>query len=232
MKNLAIIPARSGSKGIKDKNILMLDGKPLLAYTVEAAIKSKMFDEVYVSTDSERYAEIARQYGADVPFLRSEETSTDTSSSWSVVREAIERFRERGMEFDTFALLQPTTPLRNDTDIVNAFGLLEQKKANAILSVCETKVPGDTCNALPEDLSLVGFYDDRKYKPRQSRPTYYNLNGAIYLCRTDAFLRQQTIYDEKCYAYIMSKLASTDIDDMDDVFIVEAIIKHKKETGR
>lgn len=96
MNNLAIIPARSGSKGLKNKNIKLLDGKPLLAYTIEAAIDSGVFDEVMVSTDSEEYAKIAIEYGAKVPFLRSQENSKDTSSSWDVVFEVLEFYRHQG----------------------------------------------------------------------------------------------------------------------------------------
>ena len=113
MKNIAIIPARSGSKGIPDKNIKDINGKPLIAWTIEAAIKSNMFNCVMVSTDSDKYADIARNYGAEVPFLRSSENSSDTSSSWDVVREVLLKYEEMGFLFDTFTLLQPTSPLNS-----------------------------------------------------------------------------------------------------------------------
>jgi len=109
MKNIAIIPARSGSKGLPDKNIRLLCGKPLLAYSIEAALQSDMFDVVHVSTDSIQYAEIAKKFGADVPFLRSTETSSDSASSWDVVKEVIEKYQKVGKCFDTFMLLQPTS---------------------------------------------------------------------------------------------------------------------------
>ena len=110
MKNIAIITARSGSKGLPNKNILPLDGKPLIAHTIIAAKESGMFDTVMVSTDSEEYAAIAREWGAEVPFLRSEENSSDKAGSWDVVREVLDEYRKRGEEFDTFTLLQPTSP--------------------------------------------------------------------------------------------------------------------------
>ncbi|MDO5448471.1 MAG: acylneuraminate cytidylyltransferase family protein, partial [Clostridia bacterium] len=184
MKNIAIIPARSGSKGIPDKNIRPIAGIPALAYTIKAAIDSNMFETVMVSTDSEQYAEIATKYGADVPFLRSEETSTDTSSSWSVVKEVLTKYEEMGKYFDTIALLQVTSPLRTGNDIVRAFQEMNTKKANAIISMCETDTPLAYCNVLPDDLSLVGFYDDSKYRPRQTRQIAYHANGAIYLYKT------------------------------------------------
>ena len=110
MRSIAIIPARSGSKGLPDKNIKPLNGKPLLAYSIEAALASGLFDTVHVSTDSERYAGIARRYGADEPFLRSAETSSDTASSEDAIREVLRRYEEMGQRFDAFMLLQPTSP--------------------------------------------------------------------------------------------------------------------------
>ena len=120
MRNIAIIPARSGSKGIKDKNIKLLNGKPLLAYSIEAAIKSKCFDTVFVSTDSIKYAEIAKQYGAEVPFLRSKKNSKDKSSAWDAVYETLLNYKNMGMNFDSFMYLQPTSPLRTEKNIKEA----------------------------------------------------------------------------------------------------------------
>ena len=121
MKNIAIIPARSGSKGLKDKNIRLLNGKPLLAYSVEAALESEQFDEVMVSTDSEKYAEIAKEWGANVPFLRSAELSSDTATSKDVILDVLKRYAESGQVFDTFSLLQPTSPLRTAENICRVF---------------------------------------------------------------------------------------------------------------
>lgn len=126
MKNLAIIPARSGSKGLKDKNIKLLNGKPLLAYSVEAAKNSEIFEEIHVSTDTILYADIAIEYGASVPFLRSGKNSTDTASSWDVVRETISKYEEMGRVFDTVTLLQPTTPLRTADNIKEAYEILQR----------------------------------------------------------------------------------------------------------
>ena len=127
MKNIAIITARSGSKGLKDKNIKELNGKPLMAYTIEAALESKQFETVMVSTDSEEYAKIARKYGAEVPFLRSEKTSSDEAGSWDVILEVLENYAELGKMYDTVCLLQPTSPLRKVDDIINSYKILEEK---------------------------------------------------------------------------------------------------------
>ena len=118
MKNIAIIPARAGSKGLPDKNIKLLNGKPLLQYSVEAALGSGCFDKVMVSTDSEKYAEIAREAGAEVPFLRSAYTSTDKASSWDMVEEVLDGYERLGWTFDTFCLLQPTSPMRTGSCMV------------------------------------------------------------------------------------------------------------------
>lgn len=231
MKNVAIIPARSGSKGLPDKNIRPLNGAPLIAYTIRAALNSGMFDEVMVSTDSEEYARIARAYGASVPFLRSEATSNDTASSWSVVREVVDNYEKLGHTVETVALLQATSPIRTGEQIREAFALMEQKQANAIISCCENGAPLFICNPLPEDHSLVGFFDDRKYRPRQVTQTVYRPNGAIYLYKVEALKTQATIYDAACYAYLMDRMHSVDVDDLVDFQMAEAIIRYLPDFG-
>ena len=225
MKNLAIIPARSGSKGLPNKNIKLLAGKPLMAYSIEAALASDMFDTVMVSTDSEEYAEIARDYGAEVPFLRSEKTSSDTASSWDAVEEVLIEYRKLGREFDSFMLLQPTSPLRSSQDICNAFVEMKGKNANSIVSLCEVDHSPLQCNVLPEDLSLDTFIrDDAKGKRRQDLPLYYRFNGAIYLAKVPFFMSDHDIYRERCFAYVMDKINSIDIDDELDFLIASAIL--------
>ncbi len=228
MRNIAIIPARSGSKGLKDKNIRSLGGKPLFAYSIDAAIKSGMFDVVMVSTDSEHYAEIAREYGAEVPFLRSEKTSSDIASSWDAVAEVLANYHSMGKDFDSFMLLQPTSPLRTDANIREAYAEMEEKKANSVISLCEVDHSPLQCNVLPDSLSLDGFIrKEGKGKRRQDMEQYYRFNGAIYLTKVDFFLENHNIYREKCFAYIMNKRDSIDIDDEFDFIVAEALIKHK-----
>lgn len=223
MKSIAIIPARSGSKGLPDKNIKELLGKPLIAYSIEAALESKMFDIVMVSTESEKYAEISRQYGAEVPFLRSQVTSCDNSSSWDVVCEVLEKYKERGKEFDTVTLLQPTSPLRTAQDIVRSFELKEKKKANSVVSVCEMDHSPLWSNTLPDSLSMKGFekvFDT----PRQQLPTFYRINGAIYLVDIEMLYQVCNIYDNNCFAYIMPRERSVDIDTEFDFRISEFLL--------
>lgn len=224
MKTIAIIPARSGSKGLPDKNIKPLNGKPLLAYSIEAALASGLFDTVHVSTDSERYADIARQYGADEPFLRSAEASSDTASSEDAIREVLRRYDEMGQRFDAFMLLQPTSPLRTAEDIRAAFGVMEEKQAESVISVCEMEHSPLWCNTLPPDGSMRAFIRAGGNKRRQELDTYYRLNGAIYLVKTEYFLQGHTFYGDGCYACIMSTERSVDIDSPTDFMIAECLL--------
>ena len=153
MRNLAVIPARSGSKGLKDKNIKELLGKPLLAYSIEAALQSEVFDEVHVSTDSRKYADIAQKYGADVPFLRNSDLSSDTASTWDAMKYVLKQYEKLGEKYDTITVLQPTSPLRDAGDIKTAFAFFKNKDANMISSVCEMEHSSLWSNTLPPDLS-------------------------------------------------------------------------------
>ncbi|WP_379970590.1 cytidylyltransferase domain-containing protein [Ectobacillus sp. sgz5001026] len=226
MKNIAIIPARSGSKGLKDKNIKLLNGKPLIAYTIEAAKESKLFDEIFVSTDSENYAEIAREYGASVPFLRSKDLSSDTASSWDVVTEVLNIYEEKGKQFDSFALLQPTSPRRKAENIIKAYELLQVKRANAIVGVTEAEHSPLWCGILPEDQTLVGFFKNEKAnQQRQKLEPYYRINGAIYVVKTDYFQSTKDIYECECYAYVMSRETSIDIDNALDFALASIMDK-------
>lgn len=228
MKNLAIIPARSGSKGLKDKNIKLLNGKPLLAYTIEAAKKSGKFDEIMVSTDSERYACIAKEWGAKVPFLRNEMLSNDTASSWDVVKNVIEEYKFFGIEFDTVALLQPTSPLRTANDIKDGYQLMSEKDANAIISVCEMDHSPVWANTLPETNSMENFVKKEfRNLPRQAIPTFFRINGAIYIVKIEYLLTNADIYDTKSYATVMSKENSVDIDSQLDFTIAEILMSNK-----
>ena len=224
MRNIAIIPARSGSKGLPDKNIKLLNGKPLIAYTIEAAKESRCFDTIMVSTDSQKYADIAVEYGADVPFLRTDETASDTASSWAVVREVLEKYKDRGEVFDSFALLQPTTPLRQADDIKNAYQMMLDKNAGAIVSVCEAEHSITLYNTLPEDQSFVGFLRDPSKYARQMEGKTYRLNGAIYFSKVNHFYENNYIYDSNCYAAIMPSQRSVDIDNELDFRMVEFLM--------
>ena len=227
MRCIAVVPARSGSKGLKDKNIRLVNGKPLIHYTLEAAVKSGVFDEVMLSTDSEKYADIAKEVeGVSVPFLRDELNATDVASTWDVVREVLRKYEEEGIRFDAFCVLQPTSPLRNSIHIKEAYDELVSKNADSIISVCKLEHSINTCNVLPEDGSMYGFLKDESKYARQMNPTYYRLNGAIYFARVESFLEEGTIYTKNSFSYVMDNVASVDIDDEFDLQYAELLLKN------
>lgn len=230
MKSIAVIPARSGSKGLKDKNIKLLNGKPLIWYSIQAAIMSKCFDEIMVSTDSEKYAEIARECGASVPFLRSERMSTDKASSWGTVQEVLDNYKSMGKTFDTVMLLQPTSPLRSSEDIKNAFSIYKEKDADSVVGVCEMDHSPLWSNVLPESGCLDGFIrpEVKESSGRQGLPTYYRINGAIYLTKITDKLGAD-LYSNSGYAYIMPQDKSIDIDTELDFRMAEFLLKMQEQ---
>lgn len=226
MNNLAIIPARSGSKGLVDKNIKLLNNKPLMAYSIESALKSNKFDEVMVSTDSEQYAKIARKFGAEVPFLRSKKNSNDLSSSWDVVKEVLDQYRKLGKKFDTVCLLQPTSPFRDENDIVNAYEIFNNKASVSVISVCEMEHTPLWSNVLPKDGSLNRFIDRNSSGRRQDYGTYYRLNGAIYIVAVEELYKDTFFYREGSYAYVMPIKKSVDIDSELDFMYADFLMKN------
>lgn len=228
MRNLAIITARSGSKGVKDKNIRSLCGRPLMAYSIVSAIESGIFDEVFVSTDSGEYAEIARQCGADVPFLRSVRNSSDKADSWDAVRETLEEFAKVGKSFDNILLLQPTSPFRTSQDIKDSYAVLTVKEANAVLGLTEVEHSPLWCNTVGEDGCIDNFIDERYLGvPRQRLPKYYRINGAIYWIRKEE-LKKDSMFRENCYAYVMPNYRSIDIDTEMDFQLAEYMMACQK----
>lgn len=200
-----------------------------MAYTIEAALKSGCFDEVHVSTDSEEYAEIARQYGAKVPFLRCPELAGDTVGSWDVVRMILEKYeKDYHMTFDTAALLQPTSPLRRETHIQEAYRLMDDKQAEFVVGVCEAEHSPLWMNTLPEDLCLDQFIDLNKLSTyRQGLPGYYRINGAMYIGKVKYLLKNTNYYGKQSYAYRMDKISSVDIDDIVDFDFAEYLLNKK-----
>ncbi len=230
MGNIAIIPARSGSKGLKDKNIKELHGKPLLAYSIEAALQSGIYDCVHVSTDSEQYAKIARKYGAETPFLRGSELSSDIATTWDAVRFVLDEYEKIGKNFEVVTVLQPTSPLRTWDDICNAYEIFESRKADSVVGVCEMEHSPLWSNTLPEDGCLNGFIRTEANEPRQKLSVYYRINGAIYMISAKFLMEHGNLYGERGYAYIMSKEHSIDIDDQMDFAIAEFLMKRLPAT--
>lgn len=224
---LAVIPARGGSKRLPGKNIRLLGGKPLIRWTIDAALESDVFDRVCVSTDSEEIAGVARQCGAEVPFLRPAELASDISTTASALAHFIETFeRMEACSFSHVCLLQPTSPLRSADDIRNAHRLLMVDDLDAVVSVCEMEHPIQLCNRLGPSGSLKGFIRPADNRRSQEQEVYYRLNGAIYFCRTPVAMELNTLYSDnvESRAYVMGQRRSVDIDTALDFAIAETLI--------
>lgn len=206
---LAIIPARGGSKRLPRKNVLDLSGKPLIAYSIEAGLKSKYISKVVVSSDDKEILQVSQNFGADI-IKRPDELASDTATTFDAIEHTIKSLEK----YDYIVLLQPTSPLRNEKHIDEAIELLELKKADAIISVCETDHSPLWCNILNEDLSMTNFLSKELLNKRsQDLPKYYRLNGAIYVCKTDKLLENKGFFlEDKVTAYIMDRKSSIDID--------------------
>ncbi len=224
-KTIAIIPARSGSKGLKDKNIRVLAGKPLLAYSIDAALGSQIFDTVMVSTDSERYAQIAIRYGAEVPFLRSQRTSSDEATTRECILEVLDGYEKQGKIFEQMMILQPTSPLRTAHNIIESKRLYNQKNAKSVIGVCEMEHSPLWSNTINQNLSLDKFIKKENNGRRQTLATFYRINGAIYLHDIEHYKKNEYYFDDKAFAYIMPKEESIDIDNEMDFRFAELLME-------
>lgn len=224
---LAVIPARGGSKGVCGKNIKKLAGKPLVAYTIEAAINSSVFEKVIVSTDKKEIAEIAVSYGAEVPFLRPDDISGDLTSSDDVILHALSYYQQQGVEYEEVCKLQPTSPLRTSKHIQDAYQLLHERKADFLVSICACEHSPLWAGAIGDDLRLDNFISEQaKRACRQDLPTYYRLNGAIYMARTKCFYENRSFLGKNSVAYIMEQEDSVDIDSLLDFQIAEVLLSN------
>ena len=227
-KVVGLITARGGSKGIPQKNIRLLAGKPLVAWTIEAALQSCGLERVIVSTDDKEIADVAQQWGAEVPFMRPAELAQDVSSHISVVTHAIRWLEECDHYYpDYVMLLQPTSPLRTTEDIDAAIQIAEQHHALAVVSVCQTHHPY-LCRQVLEDGTLGDFMPNSiGYLCRQALPRAYANNGAIYLNQCQSLISNQTLWPKGTHAYIMHPERSIDIDTPWDFYLVELILRDR-----
>lgn len=224
-RHLAIIPARSGSKGLPGKNIRQLGGLPLMAWTIKTAVASGLFDTIILSTDSAEYARIGRKFGASVPWLRHPELATDESLVAETILETIDRFRDQGNLFTHFTLLQPTSPLRSTTDLEKAWDLFNEKQAGAVVSVSPCDHPPQWCNTLPANGELESFIPEKYRAPRQLLEPMYRVNGAIYISDVEWFRQHRGFLSAGSFAYVMPAERSVDIDTETDFMLAEAIIQ-------
>lgn len=227
---LAIVPARSGSKGVPGKNLRTVGGKPLLVWTIEAALESGVFDVVCVSTDGEDIASVARAAGADVPFLRPPHLATDSATTLDTVLHALEAYAEKGRRFDDVMVLQPTSPLRRAGHIREAVALRDSSGAKAVVSVSEATHSPLLANTLPEDRRMGSFLrDDVVSQRRQDLPVHYRLNGAIYLIDADTLRRERRFIGPFAVAYVMPDDVSVDIDREVDIQLADLLLSARGE---
>jgi CMP-N,N'-diacetyllegionaminic acid synthase len=210
---LAIIPARGGSKRLPGKNILDLKGKPLIGYSIEAALESQYVDNVLISSDDDEILKFSQKFEV-IAHKRPHTLSTDTSSTVDVVTYIIERYSE----YDYIVLLQPTSPLRTAKHIDEAIEMIESKNAEAIISVSEMEHSPLWSSTLSHNKSMRDFIKDEiKNKRSQDLEIYYRINGAIYICNSKELTKQQTFFlEDNIFAYIMTRENSIDIDEKID----------------
>ena len=223
---LAIIPARGGSKGIKDKNIIDLCGKPLISYTIEAAKKSKYIDDTVVSTDSEKIAAVARECGAEIPFMRPAELASDKAKTIDAILHAVAELRRMDRAYDVLVLLQPTEPLRTNEDIDRAIELYFEKGEKSLVSISQVDDHPLLMRTLNEDRSMKKLLNVSSTCRRQDMDTFYRVNGCIYI-NPVADLSDETSFNDNEIGFVMEQSHSVDIDELKDLKVAEYYISQK-----
>jgi CMP-N-acetylneuraminic acid synthetase len=221
VKLLGLIPARGGSKGIPRKNIKLIAGKPLVAWTIEAAQRASVFDAVVVSTDDPEIAEVARRHGADVPFMRPAELARDETPGVEPVLHALQMLPA----FDAVLLLQPTSPLRSAADITGCLNLAQQLQAPCVVSVCAPDQHPGWMYRLDDRQRLRPLLDGPAVTRRQDHQPVFAANGALYFARTDWLRQRRTFITDDTAAYVMPAERSVDLDTPLDWKFAEMLLK-------
>lgn len=230
MKNIAIITARGGSKRIPKKNIKEFCGKPIIAYSIEAALESGAFDEVMVSTDSEEIAEIARRFGAAVPFMRSEKTSNDYATTVDVINEVLDEYKRKGVSFDYFTCIYPTAPFVDGELLRDAIRNLKDSGADALIPVVRFSFPPQRAFVVRDGVLKYEFPEHEKTRSQDLEPIYHDC-GQFYICSCEALARYNSLITSNTIPYIMPEERVQDIDTMSDWEIAEAkyrVLQSKK----
>ncbi len=228
---VAIIPARGGSKGLPGKNIMPLCGKPLIAWSIETARRSKYLDEVVVSTDDAEIADVARRFGASVPFLRPDELSGDTSKTLAAVEHALDFYRNKlDREFDILALIEPTSPLREDDDIDLMLEKLcgRWEQFDSIVSVGTVHEHPDVMKKMAGD-RIEPFYSATEDAGRRQDlvPAYFPY-GVAYIVKTPSLMVERTFYTARCTHHLIQRYQAYEVDDIYDFVCVEAVMRHRR----
>jgi len=226
---LGIIPARGGSKGLPGKNIKELCGKPLIAWSIEAGLKSKYLDEVMVTTDDDRIASVAREYGANVPFLRPDFLANDTATSFDVVKHTIEFYEEElSRKFDYIILLEPTSPLREVSDIDNMIEALikNREQLDSIISIGEVHEHPSIMKKIQDNNYITSYCKNLEMTSRrQDSDNAYFPYGVAYIVKNECLLKEKTFYTERSTFYIINRYQCYEIDDVYDFLAIENIMK-------
>lgn len=232
MKILGLIPARAESKGVPEKNIKLLGGKPLLVYSIEAGLSCETLTELVVSTDSEEFAEISRKHGASVPFLRPKALATDNSPSIDTVIHAVDFFRRKGKEFAAVCLLQPTVPFRTVNDIFLAIKTFKESNADSLISVREVPHefnPHWVFEVHKEGVLKVATGEKEIIPRRQELPKAYHRDGSIYLVKTEVLLKKRSLYGDKIAYHLSENPIHVNIDTMQDWKRAEELVNSIKD---
>ena len=230
---LAIIPARGGSKGLPGKNIKLLGDLPLICHTIKAALDSNLIDRVIVSTENDEIASIAKNCGAEVPFMRSIDLASDTSMVMDSYLQVVDMItKENSKPIESFVALLPTAPLRTSKDIDKAIQIFNDKNANSVISVVEASTPVYWHRSISKEGILENFLPEfNALKNRQELKKTYLPNGAVYVFRTEVLRSTREYYTSKTYPYIMPKERSADIDDNFDFEWARYLFKKNNKKG-
>ena len=225
---LAIIPARGGSKGVPDKNIRELGGYPLLTYTIGAAKKSKYIDAVVMTTDSEKIARVAESHGAEVPFYRPEHLAADTSRTIDALVHAVDWLNEHGRRYDVVVLLQPTSPLRTESEIDEAIETFFGHNELGLASVAEVIENPVLTRRLDNYGILHPILPVCSTARRQDMPKFYHVDGAIYINKSED-LTADTSLNDNPIAYVMPRMRAVDIDSLEDFYLAERYLEELRK---
>lgn len=231
MLRLAVIPARGGSKRIPHKNIKAFHGKPIMAYSIEAARNSGIFDEVMVSTDDEEIASIAEQYGASVPFFRGAETSGDYAATVDVLLEVIENYRQIKRKFSHICCIYPTAPFITEKKLQRAAALWEESGADALVPVVAFSYPPLRGLAIHDDRLRMMWPENEAVRSQDLEKLYHDC-GQFYFIYSDALFREQTLFCHNTVPMQMSELEVQDIDNETDWVLAEQKYTLLKQLGR
>lgn len=227
LRILAIVPARGGSKGIKDKNIKEIEGRPLIEYTIEAAKRCEYIDEIVVSTDSEKIAKVAKKAGAKVPFLRPDELASDTARTIDVVLFTIDQLKLIGQEYDIVVLLQPTSPLRDEDDICGAIEKYVSCNMKSLVSVSEVSESPILMRQIVDETHMEKLLNINSTIRRQDMAKYYMVNGSIYINKIEE-LNSDTSLNDNVIPYVMDRSHAVDIDDYVDIEVMKYYVNNRK----